>query len=84
MEPRHHRRQQVDYAIARAFVDIRNPLTVATVTAQLLRRHIEQGHILEAHQCLSALARIEESGRNLKASLEALEDLIAAERSRHL
>ena len=55
-----------------ALHDLCNPLTLMRVRSQMLRRNIERGRIQEAHECLSALAVIEDATRKMEATLNGL------------
>lgn len=73
MEPREHHptsEHPLDAeTLSCALHDLCNPLTLMRVRSQLLKRNIERGRIQEAHECLSALAVIEDATWRMEATL---------------
>jgi signal transduction histidine kinase len=59
--------------LQRAIAELRNPLTVVSVHAQVLRGRIEHQEVHELEACLATLERISQAARALEAQLKVLE-----------
>ena len=73
LHPTNEQPHQIDpETLSCALHDVCNPLTLMRARSQMLKRNIEKGRIQEAHECLSALAVIEDATRRMETTLNDL------------
>ena len=62
-----------DDGIEHLVIDVRNPLSVAYASAQLLQRQVERGEVRDVHDLSDRLAAIERSCKHIDARLQQIE-----------